>query len=214
MMLAAVLLIPLLAAGVWSCTPALALAAAITLGASAADRRLVRSGSLRRSSRSGPIDRPCRAWLSCDALGALVLLLVAFVGATAALFSLGYHGRPRPRRRPPRRAALLRAFQPVPVRPCSLVPLIAQIALMWIAVELTTLFSVLPGRLRRHRRGARGGVEVRRADHAWARRSRCSASSSSSGPCGTARRWPVHLGGVCSRPRRACRPCCSGRRSC
>ncbi|MFZ0990006.1 MAG: hypothetical protein WAN27_20010, partial [Xanthobacteraceae bacterium] len=29
-------------------------------------------------------------WLTCDGLGALILLLVAFVGFTAALFSWGY----------------------------------------------------------------------------------------------------------------------------
>ncbi len=78
--------------------------------------------------------------LSCDAFSALMLLLVSFVGFTASLFSLGYiPGR--------------HAFGPGKIRryyarynlfllSMLAVPLLAQVATVWIAVELTTLLSV------------------------------------------------------------------------
>jgi hydrogenase-4 component F len=79
-------------------------------------------------------------WLACDGLAALVLLLVAFVGFTAALFSWGYlsyradHGH-----RPGQRTfyALFNLF----LMSMLAVPIMANVALMWIAVELTTLLS-------------------------------------------------------------------------
>jgi hydrogenase-4 component F len=78
-------------------------------------------------------------WLTCDALGALVLALVALVGFTAALFSWGYianrsqHGE----RNIQRYYGLYNLF----VLSMLAVPLLANVALMWIAVELTTLLS-------------------------------------------------------------------------
>ena len=42
-----------------------------------------------RGARTGRVDA-LGGWLTCDGLGALVLLLVALVGVTAALFSWGY----------------------------------------------------------------------------------------------------------------------------
>ncbi len=51
------------------------------------------------AARAGRVDA-LDEWLTCDGLGALVLLLVAFVGFTAALFSWGYiASRSRARRR-------------------------------------------------------------------------------------------------------------------
>jgi hydrogenase-4 component F len=77
--------------------------------------------------------------LSCDPLGALILLLVAFVGLMAALFSTGYLHR--------RHAAgggvygnyypLFNGF----LASMLAVPILANIALVWIAVALTTLVS-------------------------------------------------------------------------
>jgi hydrogenase-4 component F len=80
-------------------------------------------------------------WLSCDSFSALVLLLVAFVGLTAALFSWGYMEK------------IVEAKNPWKVRhyythysffllSMLAVPLLSHLALVWIAIELTTLLSV------------------------------------------------------------------------
>jgi len=78
-------------------------------------------------------------WLSCDPLGALILLLVAFVGLTSALFSGGYirghsasAGSARRNYYPLYNLFLLSMLA---------VPVLANIALVWIAVALTTLTS-------------------------------------------------------------------------
>jgi len=80
-------------------------------------------------------------WLSCDGLSALILLLVSFVGFTASLFSWGYIERSmkgnssnRARRYYTRYNLFLMSMMAV--------PLLSQVALVWIAVELTTLLSV------------------------------------------------------------------------
>ena len=78
-------------------------------------------------------------WLSCDALGALVLVLVALVGFTAALYSSGYiaaSGR-HSLHDVQRYYSLYNLF----LLSMLAVPLLANVALMWIAVELTTLLS-------------------------------------------------------------------------
>ncbi|HUL29208.1 MAG TPA: proton-conducting transporter membrane subunit [Thermodesulfobacteriota bacterium] len=80
-------------------------------------------------------------WISSDSLSALVLLLVAFVGFTAAVFSWGYiektvaTGNERKIRR---YYALYNLF----LLSMLAVPILSQVALVWIAVELTTLLSV------------------------------------------------------------------------
>lgn len=80
--------------------------------------------------------------LSLDALSAVYLLLVAFVGVTAALYSIGYlHARaaehagvaPRYREYWP----LYNLF----MISMLAVPLISNLAMIWIAIELTTIFS-------------------------------------------------------------------------
>jgi hydrogenase-4 component F len=79
-------------------------------------------------------------WLTCDGLGALVLLLVAFVNFTASVFSWGYiRYRTAERSRDLERYyyGLYNLF----VLSMLAVPMLADVALMWIAVELTTLFS-------------------------------------------------------------------------
>lgn len=81
--------------------------------------------------------------LTLDALGALYLLLVAFVGVTAALFSIGYLGTYQAGEGP---ASIPRYRQYYPLFNLFLlsmlaVPLLANIAEQWIAIELTTLFS-------------------------------------------------------------------------
>jgi hydrogenase-4 component F len=78
-------------------------------------------------------------WLTCDALGALILLLVALVGFTAALFSWGYiaKGGRHSVQEVQRYYGLYNLF----LLSMLAVPLLANVALMWIAVELTTLLS-------------------------------------------------------------------------
>ena len=80
-------------------------------------------------------------WLSCDGLSGLIMLLVSFVGFTAALFSWGYieQGTGAEGMRKARRYY----FQyNLFLLSMLAVPLLAQVALVWIAVELTTLLSV------------------------------------------------------------------------
>ena len=77
-------------------------------------------------------------WIALDALGALILLLIAMVNLTAALFSVGYMdfektGGAR------RYYVNFNLF----VFSMLIVPLIQEPNLVWVAVELTTLFSVL-----------------------------------------------------------------------
>lgn len=84
------------------------------------------------------------AWggLSLDPLGGLYLLLVAFVGVTAAVYSMGYlharmaehtHVTPRYRQYYP----LFNIFLVTMLA----VPLVSNLAVVWIAIELTTIFS-------------------------------------------------------------------------
>lgn len=84
--------------------------------------------------------RALGGWLTCDGLGALVLGLVALVAMTAALFSWGYiraragHGGGRKEQH---YYWLYNLF----VMSLLAVPVLGNVALMWVAVELTTLLS-------------------------------------------------------------------------
>ena len=92
-----------------------------------------------KAARVGELSVPGE-WLTCDGLGALILLLVAFVGFTAALFSWGYIGV---RITQIKGASVGRYYSLFNLFLLSMlaVPLLANVALMWIAVELTTLIS-------------------------------------------------------------------------
>jgi len=79
-------------------------------------------------------------WVALDGFGALVLLVVAIVGATAAVFSLGYMGKHDGTVRWGRSYYLhfnLFLFA------LLLVPMASEPILAWVAIELTALFSVL-----------------------------------------------------------------------
>jgi hydrogenase-4 component F len=138
MELAAVLLVPLLASGFALSPAGRRYAAPVTLLASAIVLGLAASVAA-EEARSGKV-AASGEWLTCDGLGALLLLLVAFVGFTAALFSWGYiaesikHGRHKS-------TQLYYALYNLFVLSLLAVPLLANVALMWIAVELTTLLS-------------------------------------------------------------------------
>ena len=79
-------------------------------------------------------------WVELDGLGALLLALSAFVAVTAALFSWGYVGRHETGAQRVRRYYVhFNLF----VFALLLVPVLAEPALTWIAIEFTAVFSVL-----------------------------------------------------------------------
>jgi len=78
-------------------------------------------------------------WVELDGLSALVLLLVAFLNVTAALFSWGYMGA----HVEPQRLRSYYAHFNLFAFSLLLVPVLAEPALVWIAIEFTAVFSVL-----------------------------------------------------------------------
>jgi hydrogenase-4 component F len=135
-----ILLIPVfpLVAALWSAIPRSDRAAplvtfaasVVTLGLS-----LAALGAVRAASEIVVV----RNWIALDALAALLLVLIALVYATAALFSWGYlsgeeHGR---------RARIYHANFNLFAFSMLCIPLLSEIGLVWIFVELTTLLSVL-----------------------------------------------------------------------
>ena len=88
MELAGILVIPLLASGFSLLPLGRRFAAPITLLATRSFSALALAVAA-EAARTGHV-AASGEWLTCDGLGALVLLLVAFVGFTAALFSWGY----------------------------------------------------------------------------------------------------------------------------
>lgn len=141
-MLTALLLIPVLAAtltqlpagrrGRW---PAL-----VTLLASIGMFALSAAVAL-RLLRQGAVGKPTDT-LSVDAFGALLLCLVTFLAVNAAIFSWGYVvERYADKNVPPQRIRLYYGLYHLFVLSMVAVPLIAHVALVWIAVEMTTLMS-------------------------------------------------------------------------
>ncbi len=136
MHLALILLIPALASGISLSLPKPRFAAPLTLVASAAVLALAVMVAV-TAAHTGRVEA-FAGQLTCDGLGALILMLVAFVGFTAALYSCGYIGnRPEHGRRLRPYYGLYNLF----MLSMLAVPLLTNVALMWIAVELTTLFS-------------------------------------------------------------------------
>ena len=136
--LTAVLIFPLLASALALSPIGRRFAAPITVAAAAVVFVLAVDVAV-NAARTGRVDA-LGQWLTCDGLGALVVLLVALVGATAALYSWGYiKARAGPEAAPKeqRYYGLLNLF----LAPLLAVPVLANVALMWVAVELTTLLS-------------------------------------------------------------------------
>ena len=79
-------------------------------------------------------------WISLDGLSALIVLLIALVGTTAAIFSVGYMAH---QSLPPGRLRLYYANYNLFLFSMLAVPLMAEPTLVWIVVELTTLCSAL-----------------------------------------------------------------------
>lgn len=79
-------------------------------------------------------------WIAVDGLSALILLLIAFVATTAAIYSIGYmaHGNLKPWK-----LRLYYANYNLFIFSMLAIPLLAEPTLVWIVVELTTLCSAL-----------------------------------------------------------------------
>lgn len=81
--------------------------------------------------------------LSLDAFAGVYLLLVAFVSATAALYSIGYlraHATEPAGDAPPRYREYWPLYNLFMISMLA-VPLLSNLAVIWIAIELTTIFS-------------------------------------------------------------------------
>lgn len=134
--LTAIIVIPLLASAVSLLPIGHRLGAPVTLAGTVIVFALAVNVAI-DATHTGRVDA-LAGWLTCDGLGALVLLLVAFVSLTAALFSWGYLAR-----RSAHGGSLRRYYGLYNLFVLSMlaVPVLSNVALMWIAVELTTLLS-------------------------------------------------------------------------
>ncbi|MGH6848109.1 MAG: proton-conducting transporter membrane subunit [Methylocella sp.] len=137
MEITAILIIPAIASGLSLLPLGRRFAAPITLFATAIVLALAAAVAA-EVTHTGRIDA-LDEWLTCDGLGALVLVLVALVGFTAALFSWGYiaNRAQHSEHNVQRYYGLYNLF----VLSMLAVPVLANVALMWFAVELTTLLS-------------------------------------------------------------------------
>jgi hydrogenase-4 component F len=81
-----------------------------------------------------------RNWIELDPFGALLLVLISAVYVTAALFSWGYLGAEE---RNARRIRLYHGNFNLFAFSMLCIPLLSEVGLVWIFVELTTLLSVL-----------------------------------------------------------------------
>jgi hydrogenase-4 component F len=79
-------------------------------------------------------------WIAVDGLSALILLLIALVGTTAAIYSVGYMAHENIT---PGKLRLYHANYNLFVFSMLAIPLLAEPTLVWIVVELTTLCSAL-----------------------------------------------------------------------
>ena len=86
------------------------------------------------------LDAAWRKWIAVDGLSALILLLIALVATTAAIYSVGYmaHGTAAPRK-----LRVYYANYNLFVFSMLAIPVLAEPTLVWIVVELTTLCSAL-----------------------------------------------------------------------
>ncbi|HUW75618.1 MAG TPA: proton-conducting transporter membrane subunit [Gallionella sp.] len=86
------------------------------------------------------LDASIFKWISVDGLSALILLLIAFVATTAAIYSVGYMAHQNLR---PWKLRLYYANYNLFVFSMLAIPVLAEPTLVWIVVELTTLCSAL-----------------------------------------------------------------------
>jgi hydrogenase-4 component F len=79
-------------------------------------------------------------WIAVDGLGALIVLLIALVATTAAIFSIGYMAHEDVS---PGKLRLYYANYNLFIFSMVAIPVLAEPTLVWIVVELTTLCSAL-----------------------------------------------------------------------
>ncbi len=139
MILLAMLGSALLAAALSAALPMRRAAQSVTVASSLAILVLAGIASLRVAS--GAVITVAAASLSVDGLSMLIVLLIALVGATAAIYSWGYMDRAHARE--PGRLRVYYANYNVFVFAMLAIPMVAESTLVWIFVELTTLSSAL-----------------------------------------------------------------------
>ena len=86
------------------------------------------------------LDAGWSKWIAVDGLSALILLLIALVGTTAAIYSVGYMAHENLE---PKKLRLYHANYNLFIFSMLAIPLLAEPTLVWIVVELTTLCSAL-----------------------------------------------------------------------
>jgi hydrogenase-4 component F len=98
-------------------------------------RLVVAGDSVTATLKSGMLK-----WIAVDGFSALILLLIAFVGTTAAIYSVGYMGHENLR---PAKLRLYYLNYNLFIFSMLAIPVLAEPTLVWIVVELTTLASAL-----------------------------------------------------------------------
>jgi hydrogenase-4 component F len=136
MSLFVILVLPLVAALISWIPLGRRVAPAVTLSASVA--ALILAGRAALKVASGAPVSAVSDWVELDGLGALILGLVATVGTTAALFSWGYIAREEDAGHLRRYYSNYNLF----VFSMLAVPMLVEPALVWTAVELTTIFGI------------------------------------------------------------------------
>ncbi len=86
------------------------------------------------------LDASWSKWIAVDGLSALILLLIALVGTTAAIYSIGYMAHEE---LTARKLRLYHANFNLFIFSMLAIPVLAEPTLVWIVVELTTLCSAL-----------------------------------------------------------------------
>jgi hydrogenase-4 component F len=137
--LIAIPLLPLAAAALCAVLPGRRLAPSVTFAAALCTLLMAGGVALRVAGGAPVVAIP--GWLACDGLSALVLVLTGLVGAGSALFSWGYVGRLAADDRGERTRRYYVNFN-LFLFSLLAVPMLLELAVVWIAVELTTLLSV------------------------------------------------------------------------
>jgi hydrogenase-4 component F len=148
MILILLLALPLIAAALSAVLPmrraaqtATAVSALATLFLAIVVALRVSAGSVVSSSSRGTSLSATPGFLAADGLSALIVVLVALIGATAAIYSWGYMERTCAEH--PGRLRIYYANYNVFIFAMLAIPLTAEPTLVWIFVELTTLSSAL-----------------------------------------------------------------------
>ena len=138
-----ILLLPLIAAALvyipvkkyWASGVTVASSAVILILAARIALQVAAGNSIVSTSQLGLLK-----WISVDGLSVLILLLIAFVATTAAIYSIGYMAHEKLK---PSKLRLYYANYNLFIFSMLAIPVLAEPTLVWIVVELTTLCSAL-----------------------------------------------------------------------